>query len=517
MQNLQAAPKSIIIAGGGTAGWMSASLMMQAWHDKGTKITLIESPTIETIGVGEGSTPSLRLFFKKLGIPDDEWMPECNATYKCGISFPNWSVKPGFENYFHPFYSRLDWDHGNAFMHNARLRRKGYDVPAHPDSFWLMTQLSEQKKSPITTAQLIHDTDFGYHFDSTLLGQFLKKRAIKNGIKHINDTIVSANKDHLGNISDISTQNNGKLSAELFIDCTGFSGLLIRKTLNVPFFSYSDILLNDRAIAIPSAIDNTHTIVSHTKSEALSSGWAWSIPLANRYGNGYVYSSKYLSEDEAEKELRQHIGPSCEGMKPKHIKMNIGSIKEHWCKNVVAVGLSQGFIEPLEATALMLVQFTIDQFILSYEKTNGDNADTDKQQDSFNGKVNDIFDGVKDYIAAHYFLNSRTDSKYWIDNRNNPNHSERLQDLIKTWDRGLDFEAALTTHNAEYVYPAPSWYCLFAGKGRFPQKLSPTGSDVTPVPLQNIKQLRDAITQNFKDHREVLVNNYGEKWPNHKS
>lgn len=513
MQNLQSAPKSIIIVGGGTAGWMSASLMMQAWHDKGTKITLIESAAIEAIGVGEGSTPSLRLFFKQLGIPDSEWMPQCNATYKCGISFPNWSVKPGFESYFHPFYSKLDWDNGNAFMHNARLRRSGYDVPAHPDSFWSMTRLSEQKKSPITAAQLIHDADFGYHFDSALLGQFLKKRAIKNGITHINDTIIGANKDHLGNISNLSTKNSGKLSAELFIDCTGFSGLLIRKALNVPFFSYSDVLLNDRAVAIPSAIDNTSTVVSHTRSEALTSGWAWSIPLANRYGNGYVYSSKYLTEDEAEKELRQHIGPSCEGMKSKHIKMQIGSIKEHWCKNVLAVGLSQGFIEPLEATALMLVQFTIDRFIVDYEKTKRCGISTDKHRDFFNTKVNENFSGIKDYIAAHYFLNSRTDSSYWIDNRNNPNHSERLQKLIKAWDQGLDFEAALTAQGAEFVYPAPSWYCLFAGKGRFPQKLSPPRAGVTPAALKDIEKRRDSITQKFKDHREVLVNNYGEKWP----
>lgn len=501
--------QKIAILGGGTAGWMAVSLMQKAWPS--AHITLIESEDIGVIGVGEGSTPSLRDFFRRLDITESEWMPACNATYKCGISFPNWSANKGFEGYFHPFFSPLDLPTGNAFMHNACLRRRGMDVPAHPDDFWVSAQLAEQQRSPKPQVSLNAEPDYGYHFDSGLLGQFLKARAIKLGMTHLVDTVLDVEQNSDGAVAALQTSTHGKVAADFFVDCTGFAGVLINKTLKVPFQSYDDYLFNDRAVAIASSIDTSESVPSQTVSEALSSGWAWKIPLASRYGNGYVYSSKYLTEAEAEAELRQHIGPDGEGMEARHLKMRVGRVEQHWCKNVLAVGLSQGFIEPLEATALMLIQYTIENFIHSYNES-CQGAELEQQRRTFNDKVNANFEGIKDYIVAHYRTNSRSDSQYWIDNRDNSHVSPRLQSIFDAWDQGLDFEATLTQFKGELNYLRPSWYCLLAGMGRFPESLSSPPLEQPVARVDDARRYCRQVAERFQGHRDNLVGTYGELW-----
>ncbi|MGB0937710.1 MAG: tryptophan halogenase family protein [Colwellia sp.] len=506
-------PKKIIIVGGGTAGWMTASLLHKAWGNKSTEILLIESDVIAKIGVGEGSTPALKLFFEHLNITEQEWMPYCSATYKCGISFPNWSEKPGFKSYIHPFYSQADSKAGNAFIHNAKLRRNGLDVDSHPDKFWVQTSLAKAFKSPISKEQLTNKMDYGYHFDSALVGQFLKNRLVNLGIKHLVDTVTEVKLTDTGEIKSLLTKNNDVQHADLFIDCTGFSAELISKALNVNFIDYKDSLFNDRAIAIQSSIDVNSPIPSQTTSSALSSGWAWSIPLSNRYGNGYVYSSKYISDANAETELRQHIGSSCNDFPARVLHMKLGRVEKHWHKNVLAVGLSQGFIEPLEATALMLIQHTVENFINSFDEMITESTYLERQQDTFNNYINEVFENIKDYIVAHYRVNSRTDSQYWIDNRNNTNISTRLTALLAAWDLGGEhFEAALDEHQAELTYFAPSWYCLFAGKGRFPEILTKPKPDTIIAPSEQVFDYCQKVKEHFIDHRLQLKSLYGEQW-----
>jgi len=500
-------PTSIVIVGGGTAGWMAASLLQQHWAY--CRISLIESQDIATIGVGEGSTPYMRHFFKQLAIPESEWMPACSASYKCGISFPNWSTKEGFESYFHPFYSNFDLKTGEAFFHNVGLRRRGSDVPAHPDDFWLASELARTQRAPITRDKMPFEPDYAYHFDSGLLGDFLKRRAIDRGIVHIVDTVEHIEQRSDGGIKALMTQSGGKLSAELFLDCSGFAALLINKTLKTPFQSYQHSLFNDRAVAIASPLDNSQAMPSETVSAALSCGWAWKIPLTTRYGNGYVYSSKYLTEEQAEQELRGHIGAGAQGMEARHLKMRVGRSEQHWVKNTLAVGLSQGFIEPLEATALMLVQYTVERFIKDYA-----GPDTPAQVLSeFNGAINNNFDGIRDYIIAHYKLNSRSDSAYWIDNRNNPIHSERLQTIFDSWDKGEDFEATLSQYKGEISYLRPSWYCILAGMGRFPSALRPPSASTQVAPADQARRYCQNTAERFHDHRAYLLSTYGEQWP----
>jgi len=503
------APQRIVIVGGGTAGWMAASLLHHAWGQRGSQITLIESSEIPIVGVGEGSTPYMKDFFRLLGISESEWMPHCKATYKCGISFPHWSTTSRPDTYFHPFFSQLDLKTGDAFFHNCGLRRRGTNVEAHPDDFFVAAQLARDCRAPVPVEPMPFEPDYAYHFDAGELGQYLKRRAVGLGIEHIIDNVDDVQIDSAGNIESLQTRDQGLLAADLFIDCSGFAGLLINKSLNEEFHSYADGLFNDRAVAIPTPLDNSGAIPSHTTSTALSSGWAWKIPLSTRFGNGYVYSSSFLSADDAEQELRAHLGEDAANMDARHLSMRVGRVKNHWSKNCLAVGLSQGFIEPLEATALMLVQFTVQHFIQMYESDDGMSA----SRKACNDKINYAFDGVRDYIVAHYKLNTRTDSDYWISNRDNRNLPEHQVAILESWDRGLDFEATLTEHGQSLIYLRPNWYCILAGMGRFPDRLNEPAAGLQAAPVDRVRAYCAATASEFPSHRERLKRVYSDSWP----
>ncbi|MFL2874237.1 MAG: tryptophan halogenase family protein, partial [Pseudohongiellaceae bacterium] len=413
--------KNIVILGGGTAGWMAANLLQKRWRQKGVNITVVESPDIGIIGVGEGSTPLLKEFFDSLDISESEWMPQCNATYKNGISFNNWSTVSGYESYFHPFPCSLDFATFGLLYKYTALRRSGVDVLAHPNRFSLMAGLTQKKLAPLPAENFPFHFQYGYHFDSVLIGKFLRGKAKESGVSHIEGTVETVEQDSDGNIKALKLKNGDILSGDFFIDCSGFASILLQRTLKVPFLSFSENLFNDSAVALPTEIEADAPV--ETLSTALTNGWAWKIPLTNRFGNGYVFSSQYCSPDEAETELRAHLGVLDSDVEARHLKMKVGRAQESWSKNCLAVGLSQGFIEPLEATALQFVYSTIDQFAQALEQ--GDF--TNEHREAFNEQMNANFEGIRDYIVLHYKTNSRSDSQYWIDNRENQKISENLR------------------------------------------------------------------------------------------
>ncbi len=490
-------PAHIVVVGGGTAGWMAACLLSHAWNngEKPSRVTLIESADIDTIGVGEGSTPYMREFFKRLGIAETEWMPACNATYKCGITFPGWSTRKGFESYFHPFFSRLDLEPADNFFRNCNRRRKGENVAAHPDDYFVAAELARQRKSPIPQQAFNFEHDYAYHFDAGLLAAFLKRYAKQCGVNHVIDTVVEITRTATGDIESLLTGSQGALQADLFVDCTGFASLLMGKTLAEPFHSYRDTLFNDRAVAMPSAIDTSELVPSDTVSRAASAGWIWRIPLTSRYGNGYVYSSDYLSEEEAEQELRNALGKDAAGVEARHLKMRVGRVAQHWKANCLAAGLSQGFIEPLEATAIGLIQYTIERFILAFER----GGFTDAHRDSFNAEVNKAFDGTRDYVSLHYRLNSRHDTSYWRDNREQGVASDSLSHLIHAWQQGEDFDQALAEEKSSQAYMRPSWYCIFAGMGHYPEY--PASVPLQQLSAERARRLCRRTARKFHDHR----------------
>ena len=237
--------KRIVILGGGSAGWITASAMIDSWADKDFDITLIESPAIGTVGVGEGSTPRMKLFFDSIGVQESEWMPKCNATYKNGISFANWSTKPGFDRYFHPFVSTVDRHTTTAFYFNTYARRRGIDVHAHPDRFFLAAKLSANRQGPIPNENFPFIVEYGYHFDANLVGEFLKEKAMERGIKHVSAKVIDVKQASNGDITSLLTDTEETIEGDFFVDCSGFRGTLIQKTLEVPFRSFAENLFND--------------------------------------------------------------------------------------------------------------------------------------------------------------------------------------------------------------------------------------------------------------------------------
>lgn len=481
---------SIIIVGGGTAGWMTALYLAHKLSSK-VNISLVESQDIGTVGVGEGSTPYLKQFFEQLDIAEQEWMQATDATYKSGIRFDDWSHEYGYQSYFHPFFNEFDKKPAEMFFYNCGLRRRGFDADANPDNYFTAAYIAEQFKRPVLLKPQDTYVDYAYHFDATKLGHFLRDKAKAKGVKHHVANVTSVGTDSAGQIKSVMTDTGLKLAGNLFIDCSGFKSLLTQKTLKREFTSYLDTLFNDAAVAIQTPTESPHKFKTQTRSKALKNGWMWQIPLTSRWGNGYVYSSRHTTALDAENELKAELGIAPDAdVQVKHLKMKVGRVTQHWSGNCIAIGLSQGFIEPLEATALMLVQFAIQNLSEILETGNFSNVDIR----NYNDEMNRLFDGVKDYVSLHYLLNTRKDSQYWLDARGEIKISETVKFLIKAWDRGEDFEAALKKVEGELVYLRPSWYCILSGMGRHPERLQPTPK---AGPVKISKDYCNRITQKY--------------------
>lgn len=494
--------RKIVIVGGGSAGWMTAMILAHALIPKGVEIEVLESPTVPIIGVGEGSTPWLRGFFDGLGIEESEWMPACNATYKCGITFDGWSTKPGFESYFHPFASMLDNLTMTQFVHNATVRANGADVETRPNRFFIAAYLAERHMAPKAQRTFPFDVWYGYHFDAMLLGEYLHRKAVERGVRYRSCHVTGANLNERGDVESVSIKDGEPVAADIFVDCTGFAGLLIQKALQTPFVSFANNLFNDAAVAMPTPMGQE--IPSQTISTALKNGWRWKIPLTNRFGNGYVYSSAFCSAEEAERELRESLGMLDSGTPARHLKMRIGRVTKHWNRNCLAVGLAQGFIEPLEATALLFIQRTAQHFVEFLEA--GDLSEA--AHDRFNQRVNDHFEGTRDYIVTHYKTNTRRDTEYWRANAENKNLSDSLLRLYAIWMAGKSIAPEVGRQVIGKGYPVFSWYCIMAGMGIFPdtKDLRPPTSAEGRYSMDEIDNLLERSAQNFRPQRDMLAN-----------
>ena len=493
--------KRIAILGGGTAGWITASALIDRWADKDVDITLVESPDIGTVGVGEGSTPRLKLFFDAIGVDESEWMPSCNATYKNGISFVNWSTKPGFERYFHPFASQVDKFTTTAFFFNTLARRQGVNVHAHPDRFSLTARLSDERLGPVPNENFPFVNDYGYHFDAHLVGEYLKEFAKSRGVKHRQARVTDVNQAPDGDITSLSTEDGEPVEADFFVDCSGFRGALIQQALGVPFKSFAENLFNDSAVVLPTK--QVENIGSQTVSTALKYGWAWEIPLTHRVGNGYVYSSAFCSPDEAETELRGVLGLLNSEVEARHLKMKVGRVEDHWHRNCLAVGLSQGFIEPLEATALNLVCNTVYGFMDTVEADGGFGG---QGRHTFNERANEGFETVRDYIVAHYVLNTRRDTEYWIQNARNRNLSDTLQKILQMWTSGQNLSQEIERQQIRSSYTPRSWHCLLAGYGYYPEIRQVQGEEqmANKVDVTEIDEFMRRCAMNFRSQNEQI-------------
>jgi tryptophan 6-halogenase len=492
---MAAAPNSVVILGGGTAGWMTASLLHRHWAQHRTRVSLIESPEIGIIGVGEGSTPQLKAFFDEIGVEEAEWMPRCNATYKAGIEFVGWSDRAGSDRYFHPFPTDLDHFTQPQFFFATRARRTGRDVPAHPDPFFIPTRIAREGRAPLAPANFPFRISYGYHFDAQLIGAFLREVGTSRGISHVEARIASVELDERGDVSALIADDSRRFEADLFVDASGFRAAIIEGALKEPHRSFAENLFNDRAVVAPTPLPEAG-VQACTRSTAMSAGWAWHIPLTNRIGNGYVYSSRYIEADAAAAELRAHLAVG-EDAQVRHLEMKCGRIERSWVSNCLAVGLAQGFLEPLEATALHIVLATVKGFLDAWERDD---------REGFNAAIARRYEGIRDYIVCHYRTALRPDTDYWRDAAKMDALSDSLKRVITAWFTGADLEREILEQGIADIYPAMSWHCMLAGYGNFPEqaKLKPPEADMTPADMAEIERFIGGCAMNFPLHAEVL-------------
>lgn len=497
-----ATPLRVCIVGGGTAGWMAASLMARFWAGKAVELSVVESPDIGIVGVGEGSTPSLKGFFDYLGIAEGDWMPACHATFKLGIRFCGWSDRPGYESYLHPFPSDLDHHSAPAFYYHAFARRNGADLPAHPDRFYLNSVLATKGLGPHAEHHFPFHPAYGYHFDAQLIGRFLSSWAAQRGVAHIEATVAEVERREDGDIAALRCTDGRRIEADLFVDSTGFRSLLLQQALGVPFLPFAENLFNDSAVVAPTALEDAARLPCETRASAMSAGWCWKIPLTERFGNGYVYSSRFIDREAAEREFRSHLGLD-EDVPVRHLQMKVGRVAEAWSHNCLAVGLSQGFVEPLEATALHVVQETVERFLEAFEE----GGHTAQHRERFNTQLNRRVEGIRDYIVCHYRASQRSDSDYWRACADLEALSPSLRQLLGVWFGGGDLAEEIKRQQIGAYYSPMSWHCLLGGYGVYPEpaRLRAAEPRLQRFDMARIDDFLARCALNFRPHAEQLA------------
>jgi flavin-dependent dehydrogenase len=416
--------KKVTIIGGGSSGWMTAAALSKLCPH--LDVTLVESSKVGTIGVGESTLGHINKYFGLLGLKDEDWMAACNATYKNSIRFTNFRQNDGtfFE---YPFSAGFDYtDKPNGIQSWSELSTL-YPDEYGPSTFAEFvctgnTMLAKYNKQTKDEQHLLRNFDFkydtAYHMDAQLLGKYLKENiAIPNGVTHIIGDVHSHKKDHVGNITDIMLTDATVLKSDLWIDCTGFRSVLLEGWMGSEFRPFEKMLANNKAMAcrIPYE-DREKEMHNVTDCHALGNGWVWNIPLWNRIGTGYVYSSRFCTQEEAEKEFRQHLATTgskerAENAEMMHIDIRHGRRRRAWVANVVGVGLSYGFVEPLESTGLLTTHENIIKLVESLNRRQG--FITRSEIEGFNLSVENEVCKFRDFIALHYALSSRTDTPYW--------------------------------------------------------------------------------------------------------
>lgn len=412
--------KKILIVGGGSSGWMTAAYLSKTLPS--LDITLIESKKIGTIGVGESTLGHINRFLDTLGLKDEDWMAFCNATYKTSIKFTDFK-EPG--SYFHYPFGTYDLEH----THNGLMdwfSYQAYTNSSLPDTdfaefFVNSVMMTDQNKLTRNEDNKIRGFDFhdhtAYHMDAERFGVYLKENvAIPNGVTHIQDTVVDITQNEQGEVSSIVTEDGRTLTADLYIDCTGFRKMLIEKVMKSEFLSFDEFLMNDRALAtrIP-YINPEEEMRSVTNCTAIENGWVWDIPLFTRRGTGYVHSSKFADREQAEKDFRKHlsirIGDKANDVEFNYIEIKHGVQKEPWVKNVCAIGLALGFVEPLESTGLLTTHENIMRLEATLSRRDGYVNQFDI--DGWNFAAREELEGFKQFVSLHYGLSKREDTPYW--------------------------------------------------------------------------------------------------------
>jgi tryptophan halogenase len=457
----------IVVVGGGTAGWMCAATLANTLGSTCT-VDLIESDEIGTVGVGEATIPSIRLFNNLMGLDEREFLRATNGTYKLGIQFVDW-VRPG-HHYFHAF-GEIGTATGLVPFYHYWLRARSLGWAGEYWDHSVAKRAADANRFS-GRAEARRGVPYAYHFDARLFALHLRTRAEKLGVRRIEGRVGQVRQDaESGFVRSVEVQGRGDIEGDLFIDCTGFHALLIDKTLQVPYEDWSRFLPCDRAAAVISGSEGPLT--PYTRSTARAAGWQWRIPLQNRIGNGYVFCSGALNEDEAIETL---LG-SLEGeplADPRIIRFTTGRRKKLWVKNVVAVGLASGFVEPLESTSIHLVQSALQRLISLFPDVHCDAV----LADQYNERAAAEFEEVRDFLFLHYKLNERDDGAFWSDRAAAP-VPDRLAELMWLF-RSTGY---LPIRSYEVFFRA-SWVQIALGQGLDPKGFHPIAEQISRAQLE---------------------------------
>ncbi|MDP9086850.1 MAG: tryptophan 7-halogenase [Pseudomonadota bacterium] len=491
----QPAPLDIVIAGGGTAGWVAAATFARFLGNRAS-ITLVESDEIGTIGVGEATIPQIHNLLVGLGIDQTEFLRATNASFKLGIEFVDW-LRVG-HRYMHSFGSvgrgvglipfRQLWLRGRAMGVASDYADYSINIAA--------ARLGRMAKGD-GSAKAIPDLSYAYHFDATAFAAFLRRYAEERGVTRIEGRIGEVERDlESGDISALHLDRDRRVSGSLFIDCTGFRSLLLGGALEVPFIDWSRWLPCDRALAVP--CESSDAFRPYTQSMARPAGWQWRIPLQHRTGNGHVFCSSFMSPDQASDLLLADLdgAPAAE---PRLIHFTSGHRAQHWSHNVVALGLAAGFMEPLESTSIHLVQSALGRLLNLLPNDPGRVA---AGRDNFN-RLSDIeWARIRDFIVLHYVANERVGEPFW-------DHCRTIQ-LPATLAEKIDLfrDAGLFIREEDELFLDDSWGQVMIGQGIMPEGWSPLadnvkGDDLGPF-LDSIATSFHAKAATFNTHREFV-------------
>ena len=477
--------KQVVIVGGGTAGWMTAASLAHRLGHLGIRITLVESSDIGTVGVGEATVPAIRTYFSSLGLDAFEVMRATHATFKLGIEFDGW--RHDGHRFFHSF-GRYGVAAGQVGFHQLwqKLVAAGETFPL--DDYCLATQMAYQGRFAEQRPDAKPDFevyDWAVQFDATLFARYLRRFAEAAGVIRIDAKITEVGQDgESGDITHVRLDSGDDVAGDLFIDCSGFRGLLIQGALKSGFIDWSEWLVCDRAVALPCAHADATAIAPYTRAAAQTAGWTWRIPLQHRVGNGYVYSSAHISDADAEATLRGELGGEALAS-PNFVRFTPGHARTFWNRNCVAIGLAGGFLEPLESTSITLIQMAIDKLVMLWPTTPVD----PRLAAEFNSISTQEYERIRDFIILHYALNGRAGEAMWDYCRHMtlPDTLSHKIDLFKA--RG---------HFARYNWESffdPSWLCMYEGLGVVPESNTPFEAQ---FPIADLKALAAQLRTDIK-------------------
>jgi hypothetical protein len=515
--------RNIVILGGGTAGWMSAAYLAKALGSTVT-ITVLEAPGIPKIGVGEATIPLLQTaFFNYLGIEEDDWMRECNASFKIAVKFVNWrtpgtpqpvsrAMESGPDHFYHPF--GLLPSHDGVPLSHYWFRDRWLGRTSEPFDYACFREpaMMDALRAP-RWSNGTHAARYAWHFDAHLVADYLRRFATgKQGVVHIEDEMTDIGFGDDGFITELRTKGGRSLPGDLFIDCSGFRGLLINKAMGEPFIDMSDHLLCDSAVAAPVPHDDErYGVEPYTSAIAMDAGWTWKIPLLERFGSGYVYSSKFASPDQAAEDFCRLWDLDPETTELNRIRFRVGRNRRAWVRNCVSVGLASCFLEPLESTGIHFTYGAIYQLVKHFPDRSFDQS----LIDGFNREIEVMFDDTRDFIQAHFYFSPRTDTAFWRANKE-LTLTENIREKISLYRAGLAINQPYTSTDTYYGDPGAefrnfwtngSYYAIFTGLGLVPDRPLPL-LDYRPASVERAEQIFGQIRGEQERLARDLPSNY---------